>query len=87
MDRHDHCGRTLGEFVLREQIGEGGYGAVYRCEQPMLKRDVVVKVMHQRSVRDDAAKERFLREAQLASRLTRPARPPVYSGDVQCPDR
>lgn len=26
----DLSGRTLGEFVLREQIAEGGYGAVYR---------------------------------------------------------
>ena len=25
-------GRTLGEFILREQIGEGGHGTVYRGE-------------------------------------------------------
>jgi hypothetical protein len=34
--------RKLVEFVLREQIGEGGYGAVHLGEQPLLKRDVVV---------------------------------------------
>ena len=29
-------GRTLGEFVIRERIGEGGFGAVYRPIQPNL---------------------------------------------------
>ena len=29
-----HSGRRLGDFVLREQIGEGGCAVVYRCEQP-----------------------------------------------------
>lgn len=32
----DLSGRKLGEFVLRARIGEGGFGAVYRCEQPLL---------------------------------------------------
>jgi hypothetical protein len=30
----DLVGGILGEFVLREQIGEGGCAVVYRCEQP-----------------------------------------------------
>jgi hypothetical protein len=34
-------GRTLGEFILREQIGQGGHAVVYRCEQkPSLTRTV-----------------------------------------------
>jgi hypothetical protein len=33
-------GRTIGEFVVRSKLGEGGFGAVYRAEQPMLARDV-----------------------------------------------
>jgi serine/threonine protein kinase/WD40 repeat protein len=75
----DLSGRTLGEFVLREQIGAGGYGAVYRCEQPVLKRDAVVKVLHAGRRRNNTAKERFLREAQLASRLDHPYAAHVYS--------
>ena len=67
MEGRDLCGRTLGEFVLRELIGEGGFGAVYRGEQVLLERDVVVKVLHERR-RDGGSEERFLREAQLASR-------------------
>jgi eukaryotic-like serine/threonine-protein kinase len=75
----DLSGRTLGEFVLREQIGAGGYGAVYRCEQPVLKRDAVVKILHAGRRRNNTAKERFLREAQLASRLDHPYAAHVYS--------
>jgi outer membrane protein OmpA-like peptidoglycan-associated protein len=38
-ERDDLCGRTVGELVLRDRIGQGGFGAVYRCEQPLLGRE------------------------------------------------
>src|SRR5678810_282697 len=79
----DLSGRRLGEFVLQERIGAGGYGTVYRCEQPALKRDAVVKVLHGRRRRNDAAERRFLREAQLASRLDHPYAAHVYSFGVE----
>lgn len=72
-------GRRLGEFVLRERIDEGGFGAVYRCEQPVLGREAVIKVLRQ-ELRDGAvAIERFKREAQLASRLDHPYAAHVYA--------
>src|SRR5215470_372529 len=81
--RDDLCGRTLGEFVLRERIGEGGFGAVYRCEQPLLGRQAVIKVLH-RGLRDhDVALKRFMREAQLASRLDHPYAAHVYAFGVE----
>ena len=67
MADRDLCGRTLGDFVLREQIGEGGGGTVYRCFQRSLRRDAVVKVLHEPKRGNAGAKERSLREAQLAS--------------------
>src|SRR5215475_5547227 len=79
----DLSGRRLGEFVLQAQIGAGGYGAVYRCEQPVLKRDAVVKVLHAGRRRNNAAKERFLREARLASRLDHPYAAHVYSFGIE----
>jgi serine/threonine-protein kinase len=68
----DLSGRTLGDFVLREKLAEGGCGAVYRAEQPALKREVVVKVLHPRLEGDGVALARFKCEAQLASRLDHP---------------
>jgi serine/threonine-protein kinase len=37
--------RTLGDFVLRERIGAGGFGDVYLAEQIALKREAIVKVL------------------------------------------
>lgn len=71
--------RTLGEFVLGERIDVGGCGAVYRCEQPKLERDAVIKVLHPKGLRSSEARERFLREAQLASKLDHPFAAHVYS--------
>ncbi len=72
-------GRSLGEFVLRERIGEGGFGAVYRAIQPALDREAVIKVLHQRLNASKAAAERFLREAKLASKLDHPYAAHIYA--------
>jgi len=63
---------------LRERIDEGGFGAVYRCEQPALDRDVVVKVLHRRMRRPDPELLRFMREAKLAARIDHPYAAHVY---------
>src|SRR5690349_19891746 len=86
MADRDLCGRTLGELVLREQIGEGGCGDVYRSSQPWLERDVVIKVLREPRRRNDYARERFLREAQLASRLDHPYAAHVYAFGVEPDD-
>jgi WD40 repeat protein/serine/threonine protein kinase len=85
-DGEDLCGRTVGEFVLRERIDEGGFGAVYRCEQPLLGREAVVKVLHQRLRRNDVVLQRFMREAQLASRLDHPYAAHVYAFGIEHAD-
>jgi WD40 repeat protein/serine/threonine protein kinase len=76
----------VGEFVLRERIDEGGFGAVYRCEQPLLGREAVVKVLHQRLRRNDVVLQRFMREAQLASRLDHPYAAHIYAFGIEHDD-
>src|SRR5256885_1701820 len=77
---HDQLvGRSLGEFVLRERIGEGGFGAVYRANQPALDREAVIKVLHRKLHTSPAATERFLREAKLASKLDHPYAAHIYA--------
>src|SRR5215468_10443214 len=75
----DLVGRRLGEFILREQIGRGGYAVVYRAEQRAPQRDVVVKVQLAPHRPNDATRERFLLEAQLASHLDHPYAAHVYA--------
>jgi serine/threonine protein kinase len=79
-------GRQLGDFVLRECIGEGAFAAVYRCEQPLLGREAVIKVLHQRLRDSEVMFQRFMREARLASRLDHPYAAHVYAFGVEPDD-
>jgi serine/threonine-protein kinase len=72
-------GRQLGEFVVRERIGQGGFGAVYRAEQPLLAREAVIKVLHGRHHGTAAITQRFLREARIAARIDHPYAAHIYA--------
>jgi serine/threonine-protein kinase len=63
-------GRVLDEkYRLDRRLGEGGMGTVYQATHLLIDRPVAVKVLHQRFVEDEAAQERFRREARAAGRL------------------
>ncbi|MFN0246447.1 MAG: protein kinase domain-containing protein [Kofleriaceae bacterium] len=70
-------GRALGDFIVRDVIGEGGFGAVYRAEQPMLGREAVIKVSSSAGTPEFV--QRFLREARLASKLDHPYAAHIYA--------
>ena len=72
----------LGTYLIEAKIGEGGMGKVYRCFDPTLKRRVAIKVLHDKYVRDERYKARFLREAQTVAGLSHPAVAQVYSIDT-----
>ena len=76
------AGRKLGDYTLREKIGDGGHGDVYRAEHRVLKRVAVVKVLNEKRQCADNAEARFLREAQLASQLRHPYAAQVYDFGV-----
>jgi len=66
-------GRNLeGRFLIKERLGTGGMGAVYRAWQGSVGREVAVKVIESRLKGGRLAAKRFLREAKLASRLSHP---------------
>lgn len=63
-------GRVLDDkYRLDERLGEGGMGTVYRATHLLIDRPVAVKVLNHRFVTDEAARERFRREARAAGRL------------------
>src|SRR5262249_39113373 len=61
----------LGRFHLRERLGDGGFGEVFRAYDPRLDRDVAVKVLKQRNP-SERVMERFFREARAVARLDHP---------------
>ena len=72
-------GRTLGSFILVEELGRGGSGEVYRADEAQLGRSVVVKVQRRDRAKHAHRTERFLREVKLASRLDHPYAAHVYA--------
>jgi eukaryotic-like serine/threonine-protein kinase len=65
-------GRRLLQFEVREKIGEGGMGAVYRALDTRLNRLVAIKVLPPEKLADPERKRRFIQEAQTASSLNHP---------------
>ncbi len=64
------AGRVLDDkYRLDERLGEGGMGTVYRATHLLIERPVAVKVLNPKLVTDEAARERFRREARAAGRL------------------
>ena len=61
----------LGRFQLRERLGGGGFGQVYRAYDPRLDRVVALKVLKDPHPNGRAI-ERFFREARAAARLDHP---------------
>jgi len=60
----------VGKYEIREQIGRGGMGAVYRAYDPVMEREVAIKVILDIALDVPEIKERFYREARTAGKLT-----------------
>ncbi|WP_439623914.1 protein kinase domain-containing protein [Gemmata sp.] len=54
----------IGPYRVKEQLGVGGMGVVYRAEDTALGRDVAIKVLRPGADRDPRYVERFAREAR-----------------------
>ncbi|HAH08254.1 MAG TPA: hypothetical protein DCM05_17300 [Elusimicrobia bacterium] len=59
-----------GKYELRMPVGEGGMGVVYEAFDRNLDRKVAVKRMREDLRTDARERDRFLREARVAARLT-----------------
>ncbi len=77
------AGQTLGQYELKELLGAGGMGAVYRAHQKNLKRWVAVKVLPATLAGQALYLERFNREAQTAASLEHQHIVPVYDYGLQ----
>ena len=74
----DLTGRAIRGYALSEKIGSGGMGAVYRAVQPIVEREVAIKIILPAYANHPDFIRRFEAEAQLVARLEHPHIVPLY---------
>jgi serine/threonine-protein kinase len=71
-------GDTIGRYRIERVLGRGGMGIVYLALDEQLQRVVALKLLSARSLGDDERRQRFLREARIAAKLSDPSIATVY---------
>ena len=71
----------LGRYSLEREIGRGGMGIVYLAHEVALDRPVALKLLPPDFAIQPALRERFLREARTAAKLTHPNVVSIHSVD------
>ena len=71
-----------GHLEVLERIGRGSFGEVYRAWDPVLEREVALKLWRWPASAHHPASRRFLREARLLARIRHPNVVTVHGADV-----
>ena len=69
---------TVKGYELKECLGEGAYGAVYRATQPQVGREVAIKIILPEYANRPEFIRRFETEAQLVAQLEHMNIVPLY---------
>ncbi len=69
--------KLLDRYELTDEIGRGGMGVVYRARDPLLDREVAVKMLPPGFLRPDT-EQRFRHEARVVAQMDHPAIVPIY---------
>ncbi len=71
----------LGRFRLLQRLGEGAQATVWLAHDPLLDREVAVKLL--KAMAEPGSVDEWLHEARAVSRLTHPNIVPVFEADTQ----
>src|SRR5215475_10318287 len=74
----DLTGQVIKGYEFRVRSRGGGFGAVYRASQPVVGREVAIKVILPQYANHPDFIRRFEVEAQLVARLEHPHIVPLY---------
>jgi serine/threonine-protein kinase len=78
MDLDEMIGTSLGNYRVTSKLGQGGMGAVYLAEHPVLGRKAAIKVLLPELSQHEEAVKRFFHEARTTARLRHPAMVDVF---------
>src|SRR5438128_2953983 len=70
-----------GRYSLERELGRGGMGVVYLAREVRLDRPVAIKLLPPHHAGDAHLRERFLREARTAAKLSHPHIIPIFAVD------
>lgn len=74
-------GAVAGRYSIERELGRGGMGVVYLAREVRLDRPVALKVLPPVLAAQPGPRERFLREARTAAKLSHPNIVPIYAVD------
>lgn len=75
---NDLQGKIIRGYQIHEVLGAGGFGVVYKAHQPIIERDVAIKIIHAKYANQLEFTRRFELEARLIARLESQYIVPVY---------
>ncbi|PYP70230.1 MAG: hypothetical protein DMD41_15300 [Gemmatimonadetes bacterium] len=75
----DFQSALAGRYSLEREVGRGGMGVVYLAREVRLDRPVAIKLLPPSKARDGGLRERFLREARTAAKLSHPNIIPIFT--------
>jgi serine/threonine-protein kinase len=65
-------GAQVGNYEVKRKLGEGGMGAVYLAEHPLIGKKVALKVLHAEFASNDDVVSRFFNEAKAVNDIQHP---------------
>jgi eukaryotic-like serine/threonine-protein kinase len=75
----DFQSALAGRYSLEREVGRGGMGVVYLAREVRLDRPVAIKLLPPSKTADPRLRERFLREARTAAKLSHPNIIPIHA--------
>src|SRR5688572_8697135 len=79
-------GTVIGEYVAEAKIGEGSMGEIWRGRQPLIAKQVAIKILRRKVAESPEAVARFIQEARAVNTIRHRNLVDVFSfGDL--PDR
>ena len=74
-----------GRYSIDRELGRGGMGVVYLAREVHLDRSVAIKLLPPERAQEPSLRQRFLREARLAAKLSHPNIIPIHAVEETCP--